>query len=115
MTDPTANGDLSEADLESGQGASLAHTRMVNVGNAGAWIQNPTEDLVFQYISGTQVKLGIVQYTGHGNVPFAIGDLNVDGAINSADWVILRTNQHTNLSSKSLAEAYRLGDLNGDG
>ena len=26
----------------------------------------------------------------------------------------MRTNQHTNLSSKSLAEAYRLGDLNGD-
>jgi hypothetical protein len=40
--------------------------------------------------------------------------LNVDSAINAADWAILRSNQHTNLSTKSLAEAYRLGDLTGD-
>jgi hypothetical protein len=40
--------------------------------------------------------------------------LNVDGAVNSSDWTIFRTNQQTNLSSQSLAEAYRLGDLNGD-
>jgi len=57
---------------------------------------------------------GIVVYTGNGGVPFAGGDLNVDGVVNAADWVIFRTNQQTDLSSKSLAEAYRLGDLTGD-
>jgi hypothetical protein len=114
LTDPTANGDLSEADLQSAAGFSLAHTRSVNLGNAGTWIQNPTEDLVFQYISGTQVVTGIVGYTGHGGVPFVTGDLNVDGVINSADWGIFRTSQHVDLSNKSLAEAYRMGDMNRD-
>ena len=31
-----------------------------------------------------------------------------------ADWVIFRTNQQTNLTSLSKAQAYRLGDLDGD-
>jgi hypothetical protein len=114
LTNPTANGDLSEADLQAAVGASLAHTRTVSIGNAGAWIQNPNEDLIFQYISGNQVVQGVVVYTGNGGVPFAVGDLNVDGVVNAADWVIFRTNQQTDLSSKSLAEAYRLGDLSGD-
>lgn len=114
LTDPTANGDLSEADLEAAAGASLGHTRSLVIGNANAWIKNPTEDLVFQYISGTEIKTGIVAFTGHGGTPFVAADLNVDSAINAADWAILRTNQHTNLSGKSLAEAYRLGDLTGD-
>jgi hypothetical protein len=115
LTNATANGDLSEAELQNGVGTSLAHTKTVNLSSAGGWIQNPKEDdLVFQYISGNQVVNGIVFYTGHGGTPFSVGDLNVDGALNSSDWVIFRTNQQTNLSSKSLAEAYRLGDLNGD-
>ena len=114
LTAPTANTDLSEADLQSALGTSLPHTRAVNLGSTGAWIQNPNEDLVFQYISGNQVVQGLVFYTGHGGVPFVTGDFNVDGVINTADWTIFRTNQQTNLSSKSLAEAYRLGDLTGD-
>lgn len=114
LTDPTVNGDLSEADLDSGVGGTITHTKVIAIGNAGAWIQNPKEDLVFQYISGSQIKTGIVQYTGHGNLPFTAGDLNVDGVINTVDWVILRNNQLTNLSTYSLAEAYRRGDLTGD-
>jgi hypothetical protein len=114
LTDPMANGDLSEADLQAAAGASLAHTRSINLSNGGAWIQDPTEDLAFQYITGNQIVQGFVTYTGNGGARFASGDLNVDGAINTADWVIFRSNQHADLSSKSLAEAYRLGDLTGD-
>jgi hypothetical protein len=114
LTDPTANGDLSEAELQSGAGASVAHTRTVNLSSTNGWIRNPTEDLVFQYISGTQVVTGIVNYTGNGGNSYDTGDLNVDGSINSTDWGILRTNQQTDMSTKSLAEAYRLGDLTGD-
>jgi hypothetical protein len=103
---------LAESDPATA-GASLADGRSVNLGNI--WIQNPNEDLYFQYVSGGQTITAPVTFTGGpGNAPFAQGDLNADGAITSADWVILRTNQHTNLSSKSLAEAYRLGDLTGD-
>ena len=99
LTDPNANTDLSEAEFQNSAGASLPHTRTVNLGSTGAWIQNPHEDLVFQYISGNQVVQGLVFYTGHGGVPFVTGDFNVDGQINTADWTIFRTNQQTNLSS----------------
>jgi len=114
LTDPNAHGDLSEADLQSGDGATLANGRTVNLGNANTWIRNPNEDMVFQYISGGQVVNGIVSYAGNSGMPFDLGDLNVDGDITSADWVIFRTNQHAALSALSLAEAYRLGDLTGD-
>jgi hypothetical protein len=114
LTDPATHTDLSEADLASGAGASIGHTRTINVSNSGGWIRTPVEDLAFSYISGGVVKTGIVTFVDNGNSPFDSGDVNTDGAINAADWTILRTNQHTNLASQSLAEAYRLGDLTGD-
>jgi hypothetical protein len=113
LTGAGTHTDLSEADLQSGLGASLANGASVNLGNS-TWLQTPHEDLVFQYVSNGQVVDGIVAYTNNNNLPFANGDLNLDGAINSADWAILRTNQLGNLSSQSLAQAYRLGDLTGD-
>ena len=112
ITIPSANGDLTEQD-PSTVGASLANGRNVSLGNS--WIRTSAEDLVFQYTSGGSVINGIVSFTGGvGNLPFIDGDVNTDGAINSADWAIVRTNQHANLSGQSLAEAYRLGDFNGD-
>lgn len=116
LTDPATHTDLSEADLDAGPstGASLANNRIVNLSTAGGWIKTPREDLVFSYISAGVVKTGIVAYAGHGSQPFANGDLNTDGVINAADWMILRVNQHTNMTSLSLAQAYRLGDLTSD-
>ena len=106
--------DLSEADLQSGVGGSVPNSANLNLGN-GAWIQTPHKDLVLQYIWGGLVVNGIVAYLGGvNNLPYATGDFDLNGVINSADWVILRTHQLENVSSKSLAEAYRLGDLNGD-
>jgi hypothetical protein len=112
LTDPTANGDLSEADLQAAAGTTIAHTRTINLGNS--WIRTPTEDLAFQYISGTQVVSGIVNYTGHSGSAFANGDFNRDSAVNSADWMIFRTNQHGDFTGKSGAEAYLMGDISGD-
>jgi hypothetical protein len=113
LTNPLTHGDLSEADLQSGTGASLANSRTVNLGNS-AWIRSPNEDLVFQYVSGGVVKDGIISYVGNNGNPFTSGDLDFSGSINSADWGILRTAQHTNLTTLSKAQAYALGDLNGD-
>ena len=42
------------------------------------------------------------------------GDLNSSGTITSADWMILRANQHTDLSGLSFQQAYFLGDLTSD-
>jgi hypothetical protein len=113
LTAAGAHTDLSEVDFQSGLGASITNNQTVNLGN-GDWIQNPNEDLVFKYISNGVIHTGVVGYTGNNGVAFASGDLNADGVINSADWNILRSNQLGNLSSLSLAQAYRLGDLNGD-
>jgi hypothetical protein len=116
LTDASAHGDLSEADLESGNGAILANNRTVNLSAVGGntWIKTPTEDLVFRYVSGGQVVDGVVLWVGNSGNSWEPGDLNTNGVINSADWVILRNNQHTDMSGLSLAEAYRLGDLTGD-
>jgi len=114
LTDPTSRADLSEADLASGAGTSLPHSKAVNLSSSGAWIRNPNEDVVFKYVSNGQVVSGIVSYVDNGGVGFAQGDLNTDGAINAADWTVLKTNLHTSLTGKSLAEAYRFGDLNQD-
>lgn len=112
LTMADAHGDLSEADLASGDGATLPHGRSITIGNAGAWLRTNREDLVFEYVSGGAVTAGIVTYTG-GAVA-AAGDLDFDGVITAADWTILRSNQKSNLSALSLAEAYRVGDLTGD-
>jgi hypothetical protein len=106
------NGELTEEESPAANGATLAIGRTVDLGTA--WIKNPREELVFNYTSGGQALPGILTFTGNGGAPFESGDLNTDGAINSADWMILRTNQHTSLSGNSLAQAYRLGDLTGD-
>jgi hypothetical protein len=112
LTVASAHGDLSEGDLATGDGAALGHGRSVAIGNAGAWIRTPQEDLVFQYVSNGAVVQGLVTYSG--GAPAAEGDLNLDGVLTSADWQILRGNQLANLSAQSLAEAYRLGDLTAD-
>lgn len=114
LTDASLRSDLSEADLATGTGASLAHSKTVNLSSSGGWIRNPNEDVVFRYVSNGQVVNGIVSYVDNGGVAFVQGDLNTDGAITAADWVVLKTNIHTSLAGKSLAESYRLGDLNRD-
>jgi len=103
---------LAESD-PSNAGGALANGRQVNLGSA--WVQNPTEDLRFEYTSGGQLFQGSVEFVGGpGGGSLIEGDLNIDGAINAADWAIVRANQHVSLAGKSLAQAYRLGDFNGD-
>ena len=43
-----------------------------------------------------------------------MADFNSSGTVTSADWAILRANQHTDLSGKTFEQAFFLGDLNGD-
>jgi hypothetical protein len=42
------------------------------------------------------------------------GDLNGDCALDVADWMLLRNNQHSDMAGLTLAEAFARGDLNGD-
>lgn len=43
-----------------------------------------------------------------------VADIDANGLIDVVDWGILRSNQHTDLTSLSSDAAWRLGDLNGD-
>jgi PEP-CTERM motif-containing protein len=115
LTDSSSQGDLSEADLDSALGTSFAPGSSINLSDAGAWMPSQFEDLLLEYVSDGQVVAGLVAFNGNGDQPYAAGDLNVDGAINVDDWVILRANQHSDLTSLALADAARLGDLTGDG
>lgn len=44
-----------------------------------------------------------------------IGDLNLDGQVDRDDWPIFRAGIREDLSGLSVADAYLMGDLNGDG
>jgi hypothetical protein len=43
-----------------------------------------------------------------------LGDLNTDGAINVADWMLFRAGQQVNMTGMTSAQARALGDLDGD-
>ena len=120
LTQADAHGDLSEGDLESGGGGSIAQGQSLNLGNAGTWIRTPMEggDIELSYISDGAVVEGILTFgSGSGSFPspYVSGDFDTDGDIDADDWGILRSNQHADLSALSLAEAYRQGDMTGDG
>ncbi|MCI0335495.1 MAG: hypothetical protein L0228_19995 [Planctomycetes bacterium] len=115
LTTSGARGDLTEFELEGGNGATLAASQSVNLG-AAPWIASHVEDLSFQYVltNGTQVQ-GDIQYSGNGGSPFKRGDLDFDGTpFEISDFQVMLPNLISNHPTLSLAEAYQLGDLNAD-
>ncbi len=90
--------------------AVLAPNQEVDLGMT--WTQYFQEDLTFQFNSGTQVP---VQFSGNGGNSFPFGDLSFNGSVGVEDWTVLVAGYGQDLSGKSLAAAYGLGDLNGDG
>ena len=114
LTNPNQNTDLSEADLESGTGTTLLNEQSINLSAAGGWIRNPTEDLVFEYVSDGEVVQGLIAFVGNGGQKYVFGDLDLNGSIDVLDWGVFRDGQHTDLSELSPLAAYFQGDLTGD-
>ena len=114
LSPPDAFSDLSEGDLSSGLGTTLAAGQSVTLSPGDGWIANPTEDLAFQYISNLEVETGFVTFVGNEGSAFAVGDFDTDGDIDADDWMILRGSQHADLSNERELAAYFQGDLNGD-
>lgn len=106
-------GELKEQVLNPGNEATLLAGQSIDLG-AAVWLASPTEDVGFQYTSKGESVLGAVTFVGNNNQPFALGDLSFDGKIDVNDWKLLRAGQHVGVTSGSSAEAYGLGDLNGD-
>jgi hypothetical protein len=54
-------------------------------------------------------------YVGNGGIPFSRSDLNFDGTITAADWIVFTTYAATSMAGLSKAQSYGRGDLDGDG
>lgn len=115
-TAPGATGDLSEFHLTTGaipDGASF----LLDNGSNGAWLQFWNEvEIRFEYVDGNgETFIGDVIFTGNSQtVPYELGDLNFDGSLDLLDWNEYTAGLGVDLSSMSIAQAYRFGDLTGD-
>ena len=100
---------------QANNGITLGAGQQINFGQA--WI--PTHDegdlsLVVHNTAGGQSTVPIF-YVGNGGKPLAMGDLNHDGVVDAADWLIFNSNDPSDdLSFTSIARAYGMGDLDGD-
>jgi hypothetical protein len=83
---------------------------LIDLFGADGWPVEPAR-IYFGGDDGTLFKDFQVTVTGP---EVRYGDFNSDGNINSLDWMILRTNQETNLSGLTIEQAYFRGDLTED-
>lgn len=107
-SDLTLLGESAEAG---GSDGLIAAGSQVSLGQ-GAWIQSPVEDLAFLYTDTAGLDRALtVRYIGQRA---ALGDLDFDGSVTAADWLMFISQAQGELSSMSLAQAARAGDLDGD-
>jgi hypothetical protein len=102
---------LSEAETPAVNGAQLvATTGAFNVGNV--WARTPIQDvqITLNLTNGSSITVAPT-YTG---TAIANGDFNADTFINIADFTILKTNMHSNVSALTFAQSYVLGDMSRD-
>lgn len=85
------------------------------VSSPGVWIQSPIEDVSAELVIGGGNRTIDVNFVGNGGSKWISGDLNFDGSLDGDDFVILMANAESDISALASAEAYQLGDLNGDG
>ncbi len=115
ITSPSqSNALFSEATT--GDAGTLEVGEAITFSPASGWIQSPTEDLQASLMleGGGLVNIS-VSYTGNGGFAFDRSDLDFDGVLDPSDWSTFIASSFTDLSGASPAEAYGLGDLNGDG
>jgi hypothetical protein len=117
---------INETDPSGGDGGGLGSTagngnlQTIQLGGPGTWIKTPTENITMTLViddAGGDINWTIpVLYTGGiNNAAYRRSDLNFDGSINGADWVVFRTNHRTALpATESNAMLYGRGDLDGD-
>jgi endonuclease/exonuclease/phosphatase family metal-dependent hydrolase len=104
-------------------GANEVHDRIDFVYYSGVNV-TPTETQVLGYTTSDGITdIAVQPYpSDHRSVVvefsipdgFIAGDLNRDSILNAADWALLRTWQHADLSGLTKSQAYAHGDLNGD-
>jgi hypothetical protein len=102
--------DLSEAELQGGDGGTLSTAGAINLG--AAWLKTPYQDVQAMLMLAGGVQLTVpVNYTG---TAIPSGDLNGDADVTGADWTLFKAAQGTNLAGLTAAQRYLAGDLNND-
>ena len=113
-TDPSDATNLAEFSFSVSPGdGGVIGASTVNLG--AIWTRSPFEDLTATVIvdnAGTQMHIGAnVVYTG--TAP-ALGDLNGDGNVNTADWTMFKSGQGAVDNTLTAVAAYQMGDLDAD-
>ncbi|MCA9186507.1 MAG: discoidin domain-containing protein [Pirellulaceae bacterium] len=107
--------DLSEGELAGGDGGRIADGATLNLGSA-AWLRSIYEDVTMQILEANgSIRDVQIRFEGNSGNSYIRSDMNFDGAIDAADWTSLVTVLEADVTGKTRAEAYALGDLNGDG
>jgi hypothetical protein len=111
LSAPSDNTNLSEAELEGGNGGSLATASPISLGTP--WLKTPYQDVTAKLLLFGGAELVVpVQFTG---IAIPSGDLDGSATITGADWTLFKTGQAASFVGLSPAEAYLKGDLNNDG
>ncbi|MBN1853788.1 MAG: PEP-CTERM sorting domain-containing protein, partial [Pirellulales bacterium] len=103
--------ELTEAELSGGDGGTFALNTPVDLGEV--WVKSRIEDLIIELelTSGSIVQLPVI-YEGDR---YSRSDLNTDGSITAADWLLFHPNTLADLSSFFVVDQALAGDLDGDG
>ena len=74
-------------------------------------------DITFQYlVAGSDKPVnGIIEFVGNSGVSFDPLDLNFNGSIEIGDYAAFLAGYNVNLTGKTRAQQYNLGDLDADG
>lgn len=116
LSTPGSGIDLSEFEF-GGDGGTLAVSQTVQLSlpGGGAWGKSPTEDIELEVsLADGRVNRYSVDYVNGPTGGYETGDLNFDGVVNALDWPLANSGRGADLSDLTEAQAYRVGDLDGD-
>lgn len=113
----TTSGTTGELMQTLGSPINLATNATLGLNNvSGAWLKSPFEDVsMVLNLAGGVTRTVNVNFIDNGGLRFDVGDLNFDNAITAADYTLLVASAETDLTGLSDVQAYRAGDLSGDG
>ncbi|MCA9188244.1 MAG: PEP-CTERM sorting domain-containing protein, partial [Planctomycetales bacterium] len=115
FTTPGTFDNLGEGALTSG---NISAGQNVILGEAGTWIASPTEDITADLLLADGSHLPtVIEFVGNGGSSFSTADINTDGSVDAADWLILRGNMYNPSAPSDLtaAQSFGIGDINSDG
>ncbi|MCA9190005.1 MAG: PEP-CTERM sorting domain-containing protein, partial [Planctomycetales bacterium] len=113
FTDPGSGKDISEGHKTTG---TIAAGATFELGNAWAKYFQDETDVEFTYLlpGSNEPVVGNLSFEGNGGNSYPFLDLNFDNTVDINDWITFRNGVGADLTGMSRAQAYRVGDLNGD-